>query len=451
MKTKLSMILSLTLVIQVYAGSATWNLNPISNDWNNPANWTPNTVPNGPADVATFATSRVTEIAISADTTVDSIVYNTGASAFTVTATPKFALTLAGAGIANNSGSAQNLVAATDDNGGGEIVFTGSATAAGATITVNGATVEGFIFQGFLIFADNATAGNATIILNAGLVPHSAGGQCGFEDLGDGGTARFICNGGLDVGGGAPVTIGSLEGSGAILIGGRIGGGFGSELRVGSNNLSTRFSGSITFFGPFTKIGTGTLTLTGTGPGARAVNVNEGTLIVNTSEESGLGHGEVMVDGGTLGGNGIIATCPSFCHGIVGPVTVGSRSGAESFLAPAAGTSRKATLSMESSLTFKSGGTYTYTFQGSGGNIESDKVVANGVTIDIGKVNLVGKTQGALEIGLVLTLISNTSANPISGTFSNLGDGEIVTVNGNNFQASYTGGDGNDLTLTVVP
>jgi hypothetical protein len=26
-----------------------------------------------------------------------------------------------------------------------------------------------------------------------------------------------------------------------------------------------------------------------------------------------------------------------------------------------------------------------------------------------------------------------------------------VTVNGNNFQASYTGGDGNDLTLTVVP
>jgi hypothetical protein len=47
-------------------------------------------------------------------------------------------------------------------------------------------------------------------------------------------------------------------------------------------------------------------------------------------------------------------------------------------------------------------------------------------------------------------VINNKSANPISGTFSNLSDGAIVTVNGTNFQVSYTGGDGNDLTLTVV-
>ena len=62
-----------------------------------------------------------------------------------------------------------------------------------------------------------------------------------------------------------------------------------------------------------------------------------------------------------------------------------------------------------------------------------------------------GKTQGTLTPGTVLTVISNTSANPISGTFSNLADGAIVTVNGNNLQANYTGGDGNDLTLTAVP
>jgi hypothetical protein len=48
-------------------------------------------------------------------------------------------------------------------------------------------------------------------------------------------------------------------------------------------------------------------------------------------------------------------------------------------------------------------------------------------------------------------LLGNTSANPINGTFSNLADGAIVNVNGNNLQVSYTGGDGNDLTLTVVP
>jgi hypothetical protein len=66
-------------------------------------------------------------------------------------------------------------------------------------------------------------------------------------------------------------------------------------------------------------------------------------------------------------------------------------------------------------------------------------------------IALSSETQGALRQGRVLTLISNTSPNPISGTFSNLPDGGIVTINGNNFQASYEGGGGNDLTLTVVP
>jgi autotransporter-associated beta strand protein len=48
---------------------------------------------------------------------------------------------------------------------------------------------------------------------------------------------------------------------------------------------------------------------------------------------------------------------------------------------------------------------------------------------------------GKFETGLVLTLISNTSANRITGTFRNLPDGGIVTINGNNFQAGYSGGD----------
>jgi hypothetical protein len=40
---------------------------------------------------------------------------------------------------------------------------------------------------------------------------------------------------------------------------------------------------------------------------------------------------------------------------------------------------------------------------------------------------------------------------PIAGTFANLPDGSIITIKGNNLRASYEGGDGNDLTLTVVP
>jgi len=54
-------------------------------------------------------------------------------------------------------------------------------------------------------------------------------------------------------------------------------------------------------------------------------------------------------------------------------------------------------------------------------------------------------------VGQVFTGISNTAATPIAGSFHNLPEGEILIVNGSKLQASYEGGDGNDLTLTVVP
>ena len=44
----------------------------------------------------------------------------------------------------------------------------------------------------------------------------------------------------------------------------------------------------------------------------------------------------------------------------------------------------------------------------------------------------------------------NNAVTSIS-TFSNLADGAVVNVDANNFQANNEGGDGNDLTLTVVP
>jgi len=74
------------------------------------------------------------------------------------------------------------------------------------------------------------------------------------------------------------------------------------------------------------------------------------------------------------------------------------------------------------------------------------------VTINSGvPFTLIDTGTGILPIGAVFTVISNTSANPIFGAFSNLPNGSNFTSNGNNFQVSYTGGTGNDLTLKVVP
>ena len=104
----------------------------------------------------------------------------------------------------------------------------------------------------------------------------------------------------------------------------------------------------------------------------------------------------------------------------------------------------------QSPLSFNAGSTYTYAFKAKGNKAKTDKVIANRINSGA-SFNLSGTTKGNLTSGLVLTVISNTSASAIAGTFSNLADGAVVTVNGNSFQASYEGGDGNDLTLTVVP
>src|SRR5215831_7604364 len=90
-----------------YAGSAQWNLNPTSGDWNTAANWTPMTVPNGPADIATFGLSNVTDVSISEDTEVNGITFTLAATnPYTITVNAGV-LTLSGAGITNNSGGAQ--------------------------------------------------------------------------------------------------------------------------------------------------------------------------------------------------------------------------------------------------------------------------------------------------------------------------------------------------------
>ena len=55
-----------------------------------------------------------------------------------------------------------------------------------------------------------------------------------------------------------------------------------------------------------------------------------------------------------------------------------------------------------------------------------------------------------LPIGLVLVVMNNTSASPINGSFVNFPEGGKITSGRNTYQASYVGGDGNDMTLTVV-
>ena len=581
------------------AGSATWNLNPTSGDWNTAGNWTPATVPNSAADTATFDLSNQKVIFLSASVTANAIIFNPAASAYSVTTTPTHTLTLSGVGIVNNSGLTQNFVADWDESGlttgtmnftgsanvgtasnftinggqgpfgtggqitfgdtcnaanaaftitasdgmdfglslgelnfydsasaadativahGGVITFSGTAVTAGnANIITNGNSQIYFLVSarggnstittgpgfGITVFSNSAdaehmsltnnggsangqggyytefnssstagdglfinngaaaagafaasmlfgngfatsTAGNATLIANGG-TNGGPGGLIRFADSTTGGTARIevFGNGGLDISARtAPgITTGSIEGDGLVFLGAR-------NLTVGSNDLATTFSGIIQdggvsggSGGGVTKTGHATFTLANSNTYTGTTTVNQGTLVVSNTTGSATGSGAVRVNSGNLGGSGMVS----------GAVTVGTGAGSGAFLAPAAGTNVRATFTTSSSVTLNADATYTYTAKANARRAQTDNVVANGVTINGATFSFRPKVKGALQAGTVFTVISNTSANPIAGTFSNLPDGAIVTVNGNNLQASYSGGDGNDLTLTVVP
>lgn len=343
--------------------------------------------------------------------------------------------------------------------GGGGAQFLENATAASAVITNEGATISGQI-GGATNFDDTSDAGSATIICNGGQVASAGGGIVHFTESGNPANATLIANTGVNGGDGGQIQLfgrsavgaprvmifgngtlditgssgsaGSLEGDGIAKI--------GNGLTVGSNNLSTVFSGTIQTGGALIKVGTGTLTLTGINAYGQT-EVDAGTLIVDGTTGS-TGITGVQVAAGTIGGSGVIPGSLIIGNGT--PQT-------DAFLAPAAGTRIPTTLTVQESLDFSTDAAYTYTFKAKGRRASTDLVIANGVFIGgNARITLRGKVQGALQSGLVLTLISNTSATPISGTFSNLADGAIVTIGGANFQANYEGGDGNDLTLTVL-
>jgi autotransporter-associated beta strand protein len=486
------------LALHAQAGSPTWSANPVSDDWNDPANWTPNTVPNSSEDVATFASSNITTISISSFIYLHSLVIGPGASAFTFNAHSRSLLTFSGGGIINNSGIVQNFTGEDRGDGPGAFQFNGSSTAGTNTVFTNtwvtnfdesGSAGDATIncTGGYSYFYTNSTAANATIIANGTSSPDVgaslvslgsgtaanatliatdgtiAGGQIAIGFIGTGGSntahVQLYGKGTLLVDSGS---IGSLEGDGIVIL------EPDADLHIGGNNLSTTFSGRIkgdkpfagpqgkvdrkkvfpiveedspaTLSGAITKEGTGTLTLTGRSSYGLGTTVTDGVLLVSNASGSGTGKGAVAVNRGTLGGSGIIA----------GAVTVGTNTGMQAFLAPSKGAKKAATLTIQSTLTFNDDSTYTYQLDTK--KAVADEVIANGMTIDSGaRFSFRPSGNNALTVGQVFAVISNTAATPIAGTFHNLPEGKILTVNGSNLQASYTGGDGNDLTLTVIP
>ena len=444
-----------------FPGSAMWN--SASADWNLATNWNPQTVPNGSADIATFYRSGITALSLSADVALDSIVFNgDGYLSYSIT-TPGHVFDFEGAGITNNSGYTQNFVC----NGNGHIEFFNSASAGDQTnFTVGDASIDFFDSSnagsatitnnlGVIHFTDTASAGTSSIRTTAGsiielftnataagatLTASSAAGPAAtilFSFASTGGTSRNILTGKyaqLDVQyHTGPLTVGSIQGNGTVTLG-------ATNLSVGSNNLSTTFSGlmadgTYASGGQLSKIGKGKLTLTHANTYTGGTTVSGGTLLVNNKTGSSTGAGPVQVNSGTLAGTGSIS----------GPVSIGSGSSKGTLLPGTA--ARPGNLTINSMLTFAGGSNYKWVLNRT--TATAGKVTAFGVTISNANLTFAPFGTGTLAHGTSFTVIDNVSANPIVGTFANLPDGEILTSGGITVQANYHGGTGNDLTLTV--
>ncbi len=192
----LTVIISVLVPTFANAGSATWDLNPGSGDWNTATNWTPMTVPNGTGDTATFDFSNTTGVSLSTNTEVNGITFTAAATnPYAITAVPNLTLTLSGAGITNNSGITQNFVTAVNGAGNvGLILFKNSATAGSGTLFTNNGGVVNSINGGATYFYNTSTAGSATLNNNGGTAQAAAGGNTIFYNSSTAGGATINNN-----------------------------------------------------------------------------------------------------------------------------------------------------------------------------------------------------------------------------------------------------------------
>jgi len=462
-------------------------------------------VPNGSMDTATFAQNFTRSVFISANIEVNGITFPSVMfpSAYTIPADPGVALNITGAGITNSSGLTQNFVTGVSASNSGAVYFRNSATAGTSTIfTNNGGT--GPHVGGSTVFLDSATAGNGTFINNGGMaygidgggtsflsnataangtftsngatVSGAYGGALRFFDNSRAGSATLIANGGTNGGGGGSIVFGDPKSSGdtstgdtarvevfgngsldisghdlpGLTLGSIEGNGFvflrANNLTVGSNNLSTTFSGTIQdggYGGSLSKIGKGKLTLNFPSTYTGGTTINKGTLVVKNTIDSATGTGAMQVNLGTLEGVGKIE----------GAVTVGTGVGTTSRANLLGGNSNTSpgTLTINNSVTFQSDSTYKCVLNRS--SRVASKVTALGVTINNAQFAFTQVGTGTLAVGTVFRVIDNITSNlAISGRFRNLSNGLVLTSNdGTKFKVNYTGGTGNDLTLKVVP
>jgi autotransporter-associated beta strand protein/T5SS/PEP-CTERM-associated repeat protein len=220
-------------------------------------------------------------------------------------------------------------------------------------------------------------------------------------------------------------TIGSLSGSGNVMLGGGV-------LTTGGNGRSTEFTGAISGSGIVVKEGTGTFTLSGINAYTGGSIINRGTVLFNGVS---LGGPVWALYNSTLGGNGFIGT-PAYGSNLI----------IESNLAP--GNNAPGTLTLSGDIIFQPGSNYQVEIAQRTTGAYDQLIVNKTLEPNSGKANLGGIVQVAL-LNSFTPVIGDSfqilfAAGGLSGKFSSL---SVPAVSNVRWELEYSG---NSVFLNAV-
>lgn len=179
---------------------------------------------------------------------------------------------------------------------------------------------------------------------------------------------------------------------------------------------------------PILKVGSGAMRLTRDNSMSDQIEILEGTLQISGS----YANAPVMLNGGRLAGTGRVGTVTLNTGGISPGLSAG--------------------ILTTGSVTFTAGTDLVSELNGEAAGSGYDQLAVVGTT------TLSGATLQATfgfspstSVATTFTIIANDGVDQIVGTFAGLSEGALLTLGGRSLRVSYVGGDGNDVTLTVLP
>jgi len=279
-------------------------------------------------------------------------------------------------------------------------------TASGGLLTPAGTVATGTspTYPGICASGDAMLAAGATFVANS--------------------VAALGCNGGTPptfTGGTLRVNAAGLSFTTAMVLGAAGG-------TVNTNGNDATIGGVLSGTGALAKSGAGTLTLSGASTYGGATTVAAGTLALTGSLASAVtvASGATLTGTGTIAGNTNVGAGATLAPGVSGTGILGT-----------------------GSLALASGATFGVQLNGTAAGTQYDRVNVTGA-VNLGGATLVVTLGFAPAVGTIFTLIDNDAADAVTGTFAGLAEGAIMNVGGVLLAVSYSGGSGNDVTLTAV-